>query len=139
MNSASANISHTYANFGTDTVTLRATDISGCYGDTNMVVSIKRPPITATATPDRGCAPNNVSFMGNAEIPLNSSITNYTWDFADGSPQTITTNGTTTHNYTAVGFYVPKLSITTSEGCTGTYNFSAVIFGTAPAVFGSGR
>ena len=42
------NITHNYSNFGVYKVTLKATDVSGCFATTNTTITVQPPPITGT-------------------------------------------------------------------------------------------
>jgi PKD repeat protein len=74
--------SHTFANYGTHSVIVKATDASGCFGYDSIKVDIQKLPITATVTKGSGCIPATETFTANVTPPLNSSITNYLWNFA---------------------------------------------------------
>lgn len=123
---------HSYANYGVYKVTLQVIDLSGCSATTNTTVKVQAPTITGTVSPTSGCIPANVSFNAKAVIPVNSSVTNYAWDFGDGSPIASTVTNTISHVYSATGNYSPSLTLTTNEGCTSSYNFGGLAFGTPP-------
>jgi gliding motility-associated-like protein len=105
---------------------------SGCSGSADTIISVKPPPITGIVTPPSGCIPANVTFTGNATIPGGTSVTNYSWNFGDGSPVAVTGGNTINHVYTSVGSYSPILNITTSEGCTNSYSYGSIVYGTPP-------
>jgi gliding motility-associated-like protein len=54
-------------------------------------------------------------------------ITNYTWDFGDGTAPVSGMNPTIPHKYTVVGNYNAVLSISTAGGCSGTYSLPIVV------------
>lgn len=124
--------SYTYSRFGSYTATVKATDVSGCNATNSYVVTVQRPPITGTVNPVNGCIPAPVTFAANTTLPAGSSVTNYNWDFGDGNTLPNGTTNSTAHTYTATGSYVPTLTITTVEGCTNTFTFPTVAFGTPP-------
>ena len=133
INTTQPNInSHNFANYGPHTVTVKATDASGCFGSSTIKVDIKKLPIKATATPSSGCIPAIANFNANVTLPLNSTVTNYLWDFGDGTPSSSTPSGSTNYSYNAVGNYSPTLIVTTSEGCTNSINFPTLAYGTPP-------
>ncbi|MEP7106756.1 MAG: PKD domain-containing protein [Ferruginibacter sp.] len=132
VNASSNGTSHSYANFGTNNVTLKITATSGCYDTASTIVTIKRLESTGAVPQFRGCIPFVVNFTGDVTLPSNSSVVNYTWDFGDGSPPYISTVNTATHTYSFVGDYFPGFTVITSEGCTSTYSFKRLYFGTAP-------
>ena len=132
MDVATNTITHSFASLATNNVSLTITDGSGCTGVAYDTVVIGKLPITGTESRFRGCIPASVDFTGNVTLPAGSTVTNYTWDYGDGSPLFTSPTNTVTHNYPLVGIYYPKLSVTTSEGCANTYNFDVVYFGTPP-------
>jgi gliding motility-associated-like protein len=125
-------ITHNYTDFGTYNITVKATDVSGCSDTNTTVIKVQAPAISGTVSPKSGCVPANVTFNANAVIPVNSTVTNYAWSFTDGSAGTSTTANNTTHVYNAAGSYSPTVTITTSEGCSNTYSFGNIAYGTPP-------
>ncbi len=132
LNTVTTNTLHNYSNFGNYPVTLKATDTTGCAGSANTTITVIKPAIIASATPTSGCIPANVNFNATVNVPVNDFISNYSWDFGDGSPISSTATNNTTHQYSVVGFYSPTLSIVTNDGCTNTYNFPVLAYGTPP-------
>lgn len=132
VNTAINTTSHSYVNYGTYNIILTATDNFGCAGSDTTSVMVKRLPITATASPARGCIPANPVFSANVSVPTNDAVSNYTWDFGDGSPQISTTSNNTSHLYNNVGTYSPTLTVTTNDGCTNNFNYPAIAYGTPP-------
>ena len=124
-------ITHAYTGFGDYTVTLKATDINGCTASRTAAVSVKVPDITASLTPSSGCVPANVNFTSTVRVPTGSSVTDYTWDYGDGNTVSGTSRNSN-HIYPDAGRYSPRLSITTSEGCTNNFSFPNIGFGTPP-------
>ena len=72
------------------------------------------PVASFTASPNSGVVPLAVSFDASASTPPSGgTITNYAWDFGDGS------NGsgkTINHTYNSAGSYTAKLTVTASNG-----------------------
>lgn len=132
INTASKTITHNFTKLGVYNIQLLVTSAAGCFDSNKTVITVKSLPITGAAKPASGCIPANVSFNATATIPKNSSITNYLWSFGDGSPNVSTATNSTSHNYPAVGSYTPKVTVTTNEGCTNTYDFGGVAYGTPP-------
>jgi len=123
---------HNFSALGVYNVKLLATAVTGCYSTSQTEISVETPPISGTVSPTSGCIPANVSFYTNATIPANSSVTNYLWNFGDGSPLASTKTNSASHIYSTAGNYTPSLNITTSEGCTSSYTYNPVAFGTPP-------
>lgn len=108
-------VNHTYAASGTYTVCLTINDAAtGCTSQFCDTVIINFPvacPPSFTATGLNGIYVFTAS-------PFSISNT-YTWDYGDGSP-----NGTgfvSNHTYTVSGTYTVCLTMTTPQGCTGTF------------------
>ncbi len=96
-----------YGGAGTYTATITLTDANGCANQCVVIVNISAdPPPTAdfTATPTQGCDQLTTTFTAT---PPNAD--EYLWDFGDGTPPLTTTQSTTQHTYTQVGFYTVRL------------------------------
>ncbi len=57
----------------------------------------------------------------------NSTITNWTWDFGDGS---FSNQQNPVHAYASQGYFGVTLSITSSQGCTDSYYDTLLVSGT---------
>lgn len=62
------------------------------------------------------CTNNPVNFT-DLSLPNGSTITQWTWDFGDGTGSNVQN---TTHAYTTAGNYNASLTVTTADGCTQT-------------------
>jgi PKD repeat protein len=123
---------HNYAAFGTYIATVTAFDAGGCSAAASTTISVMNPPISGVASPSSGCVPANVNLSASVTLPLGSSVTNYQWNFGDGSPIANTVVNNINNTYSVVGTYLPTLNITTSEGCTNSFSFPAIAYGTPP-------
>ncbi len=121
-------IAHGYTAFGSYNATVKATDASGCFVISATTITVQNPPISGSASPSNGCIPASVSFSAIVSVPTGSSVSSYTYDYGDGSP----TSSIASHTYNAVGSYNPSVAILTSEGCTNTFTYSTISFGTPP-------
>ncbi len=65
-----------------------------------------------------GCAPFE-NAIHDASIQANSAITNYQWDFGDG---TVSTEKDPVHTYGFAGIFNVSLIVTDSNGCSGSNN-----------------
>lgn len=125
-------ISHNFTRPGIYNVTMKAVDITGCFAITNTQITIQNFTITGSVSPVNGCIPAKADFTANATLPVNSTITSYTWNFKDGSPIETTTTNAVSHIYNVPGRYSPTVSITTSDGCNNIYTFDSLAFGLPP-------
>ena len=121
-------LTHAYNTLGNFNATVKATDVNGCSVTIGTTITLQNPPISGSASPSSGCIPANVSFITNVTVPIGGNVTNYMYNYGDGSP----TSGTASHTYPLVGSYTPTVSITTNEGCTNSYTFATIAFGTPP-------
>ena len=124
----SSTINHNYSAFGNYTATVKATDVSGCFATNSTAIVVQKPPITGTVFPIKGCIPANVNFTANVVVPNGASVTSYSYDYGDGSAAT----GSASHTYNTVGSFIPTVTITTNEGCTNTFSYPKIAFGTPP-------
>jgi PKD repeat protein/FtsP/CotA-like multicopper oxidase with cupredoxin domain len=110
-NVATAGVSHTYTTVGNYSVTLT---VSGPCGTNTMTltnyiaVTMSCPPPTANfnASPTNGPPPLSVSFND----PSSGTITNWFWNFGDGSTTNVTTP-VVSHVYTNAGTYSVTLTV----------------------------
>ncbi len=128
----SPNASHTYSTFGNYPASVKAIASTGCFANATYNITVQRPPISANVTPTNGCVPATANFSASANLPVGDNITSFAWDFGDGSPIVNTTTGSATHPYNLVGSYSPVVSITTGGGCSNSYSYQAIAYGTPP-------
>ncbi len=107
--------SHTYNTPGIYTVTLKTIDDLNVGGTATEQITVAAFT-TSPAPPTPG---TETTFTATSSTYLGSPITDYTWDFGDGTadtPDTLDTNGTPTapHTYTSRGTY--QVTLTASNG-----------------------
>lgn len=124
-------VTHNFSQKQDYDVILKVVDSSGCYDTVSTKVTLADPTVKGSLSPGTGCIPASVTFNTAATIPPGSSIVSYNWNYGDGTTTSAGAN-TSNHVYTATGNYTPSVMITTSEGCTGSYNYTGVAFGTPP-------
>lgn len=107
-----ANPVHTYANPGTYTVVLTATNECGSTTKSKPVEIVASAPPTAsfTANPTLGCAPQTVTFTNTST----GAIT-YSWSFPGGNPSTSSATNPTVV-YDNVGVYTVTLTASNPSG-----------------------
>ena len=123
--STATNPSHLFANAGTYTVTLTATDDLGVSTQATATVKVDAPPtaaFSASATTASPASPGTaVSFNASASSDSVGTITDYSWNFGDGSPvDDAGTTPTAAHTYATRGNYTVTLTVTNDDGQTGT-------------------
>lgn len=101
--------------------TVTATDANGCTSAPEQVQvsigSVATPTFTVNDT--MGCSPHCASFMAD-----NASGT-LTWDFGDGTP--VGTGSQLIHCYASGGAYDVTLSVTDTDGCSGTWTMAEAV------------
>jgi gliding motility-associated-like protein len=104
-----------YAEEKTYTVTLTVQDGSNQSSYQQQVTVYTPPTVDFSVSPAKTCLGMPVNFTANA-TPGSGAISNYTWDFGDGSVQQYG-SGTQPHTYPAVTTAPVSLTVTNSYGC----------------------
>ncbi|MBI3509605.1 MAG: PKD domain-containing protein [Bacteroidetes bacterium] len=111
---------HTYTNDTTYQVTLIVTNTAGCIDTIVLpVVTASIPNVQFIGDSLQGCPVHCVNFLDQTTI-ASGSITGWTWDFGDGSPNSFTQNPS--HCYITPGTYPVTLTATSNGGCATTLN-----------------
>ena len=129
--SALNNPSHTYAAPGAYTVKYSLITDIGCIADTaSRVVTINDPPVALFTVAAPYCEGRSVTFTDQSTSPGGATISQWTWDFGDGSPVVVRNTSTNeTHTYASAGSYTATLRVVTSSGCQSTlFSFPVTIY-----------
>jgi cytochrome c len=121
---------HDYAEPGTYTATVIATDDEGDQGAAAVEITVTSavpPTVIATADVTSGPAPLRVRFAATADDPNGrESRLTYAWDFGDGA----TASGPRPlHRYTEPGVYTATVTATDEEGATGSAEIEITVTG----------
>jgi|Deesub1362B_J571_1020462.scaffolds.fasta_scaffold00526_14 PKD repeat protein len=103
-------ITHTYANTGNYLVTLTVTDARGAENSVTKTVTVANRPPTITALaydPDEPLAGQAVTFTVTAQDPDGDPITDWEWDFGDGT--TSVQAPPVVHTYGSEGVYIVRV------------------------------
>ena len=95
------------------------TDIADNTYQDGTVKVIKPPTASFTYSPPSPTAGQLVTFDASTSTPNGGYITSYAWDFGDDDTTT-TPNHAITHTYASEGTYNVNLTVTDSEGLTGS-------------------
>jgi len=106
-----SNPNNVYATPGFYTVRLIAINSYGCRDTVYDSVRVLGYGGGLTYAPLKGCNPLTVNFTANL-----TGVTNFLWDFSDGTLQAANGNSTT-YTYTVPGAYLPKIVFSDSSGC----------------------
>ena len=105
-----ANPSHVYMAAGTFSPTLTATnDLGYMVLGSGPSINAWLPTIQYTATPDSGLVPLTVSFSSPSTDSGGSPVTQWAWNFGDGTTSTLQNPS---HTYTNIGIFSPSLTAT---------------------------
>ncbi len=137
-NSGTNNISnttsptHIFSAAGNYVVVLTVTSSDGCQNTLNLSIAISSPPV-AMFTNISSCLNNPTSYTNNSTSPAIDPINAWTWNFGDGSTNSILQ--TPSHTYATAGTFTTTLLVTTIAGCKDTttnivtvYNLPVVNF-----------
>ncbi|MGA1373418.1 MAG: PKD domain-containing protein [Flavobacteriales bacterium] len=136
MTTATGNVSFTFVNPGTYTVTsvvLSGMGTSACTDTSTVTITVlPRPAATMTITPSSICGTSTVSVTGNS--PDGAS---YAWGFG---PAPYVASGQTVSgiNYTTPGTHTMTMIVTGTNGCTTTKTGSFVLHALPAADFAYG-
>lgn len=126
--SNAANPVHTFTIAGTYGVELTVEDAEGLTSTATVSIMANTPgnnaPVAiATANPLSGTIPLDVNFSGDSSTD-DVGITNYLWDFKDGSATV--TDANPIHTFTTAGTYQVELTVEDAEGLTDTATITIV-------------
>lgn len=126
--STDANPTHTYADDGTYTVTLSATNDCGTVMTTETVVIVTAPTAGFSSNVTSGCDPLTVSFMNQSS----NNATSWEWDFPGGNPSSSTDENPTV-TYNDPGTYTVTLTATNAAGSNTATQTNYITVNTVPA------
>lgn len=109
---------HVYSTSGNYLVTLTITDMNGCSNFVTHNIFIAPAPVSGFTSSQPSCSGNAINFTSVATAPLGYIVT-WTWNFGDGTTQTITFPGNPniSHTYATYGQYNVTLTVVTNDGC----------------------
>ena len=113
---------HVYATAGNFTLNVTVTDSASATSTATAGVDVLAPPSASLSeTPISGFAPLTVNADGSASGSGSFPIASYTFNFGDGTAVVGPQAGpTTSHVYASAGKYTATLTVTDTQGNTGT-------------------
>jgi gliding motility-associated-like protein len=116
------NTNHNYLSLGNYSVSLISTSNMGCIDTTIIPVSIQPAPIPSF-TLNTVCLNNTTTFTNTSSLS-SGTISNYNWQFGDGTSSTL---ASPTHIYGSSGSFTTSLTVTSIAGCSETFTQVAII------------
>jgi PKD repeat protein len=114
-------MSHTYTTPGTYSVKVTATDELGITGTTTGHVTVDAPPTPSFLASSNQPSPTTaVGFDARGSSDSVGTITDYSWNFGDGSTQDGGSTPTASHAFATRGSYTITLTVTNDAGQTAT-------------------
>jgi gliding motility-associated-like protein len=103
---------------GTHTIKyIYTSSAGGCKDSITQTITVYAPPQADFSISSPVCETKDITFSQSSSTSV-GSLTNWVWDFGDGSPLVNATNGNpVTHRYTTWGNYNVKHNVVTSNGC----------------------
>ncbi|HLK29114.1 MAG TPA: PKD domain-containing protein, partial [Puia sp.] len=134
--SALINAGATYVVEKTYTIILTVTDGNKSSSQTKQITVYKRPTVDFSFDVAKGCLPLPVNFTASA-TPGDGNISNYYWDFGDGSTQQ-SYSQQFQHTYNFADTSTVGLTVTNSYGCyTSIQKPATIILSAMQASFGA--
>ncbi len=124
VNTANPVTSHQFTTLGNYTTVLTVTDTRGWNGQVSHKVQVgipgMSPQASFTYSPSTPYKKGATSFDASASFSYYGTITNYLWNWGDGSPKNSTSNPVVTHNFTSAGTFLVTLNVTDSQNLWST-------------------
>ncbi|CAN5126505.1 hypothetical protein BH09BAC2_BH09BAC2_18730 [soil metagenome] len=126
---------HYYTNAGIYTVSLEITDEQGCVSSIQKLLYIKvNGPTADFKTPASGCLNGNVIFSDLSKSDGEHAISQWIWDFGDGTVQSFTAPPFT-HIYTAAGSFLIHLKVIDKNSCADSVSKGPIPVSSVTAAF----
>lgn len=128
---------HTYAAWGSKTVTLVVTNSKGCVSDTlKRTLQVHPLPKPNFIVPEVCLTDASAIFTNSTSIADNSTGMQWAWNFGDanasaGNPNTSNAQNAQ-HKYSAVGNYNVQLKVTSAAGCVDSVTQVLTVNGDKP-------
>ncbi len=106
------------AGVGTHTIRYTFNAANGCSHFREQTITVWPRPQAVLNVVDPRCEKNDITFTSTGSQPNATNLTNWSWDFGDGSPvQTFTNGNPVKHRYATYKTYTVNLTVTNNRGC----------------------
>ncbi len=127
---------HIYSTHGVYQATLVVTDFDNLTGSQTASIRVLALPSASFAFgPPRPFERASVTFDASNSTDPDGSITNYAWDWGDGSNRTVSVSSIAQHTFGTFGGYTVGLTVTDSDGLTNTTSADVHVFAAPFASF----
>ena len=128
-------VTHGYATYGVYNATLVVRDFDNLTGSQTTSIRVLAMPTASFAfgppKPLEGAA---VTFDASNSTDPDGSITDYQWDWGDGSGSTFFVSSVAQHTFATFGQYAVNLTVTDSDGLTNTDSLMIQVYASPSAV-----
>ncbi len=129
-------VTHSYATHGVYDVTLVVTDFDNLTGSQTASIRVLALPSASFAFgPSKPLEGAPVTFNASQSTDLDGNITDYRWDWGDGSDPIVSVSPVAEHTFATIGEYRVNLTVTDSDGLTNATSASVRVFAPPSAVF----
>ncbi len=129
-------VTHGYATYGAYPVTLVVTDFDNLTGSQTATIRVLALPSAAFAFgPPKPLEATSVSFDASNSTDPDGNVTQYEWNWADGSNSTVSVSSIAQHTFATFGRYTVGLMVTDSDGLTNASSAEVHVFAPPSASF----
>lgn len=132
LSDTSRSIDFSLANYGSYNVKLVIEDINGCKDSVtvNNFIVVSGPKANFTPNGVGACINKTMSFT-DLSTPTSAPITQWTWNFGDGTQQSFTSSPFS-HTYSQEGSYAVSLIVKDNVNCADTFAITGAVLITNP-------